>query len=430
MTSILAACAAIVAAFWAVVILDRKRSWPREMRLDLCEPESAEDPARPSPSRRDTVVIIPARNERETVEVALPSLLAQADDFARLIYVDDRSDDGTGDVARKIADATPGATRVDVLRAPERRSGWTGKLHALEHGLEHARAVCDPLPEWILLTDADIHHAPGSIRALRALADRASRDTVSIMARLRAENVWERLLIPPFVAFFQLLYPFRRVADDRSRVAAGAGGCVLVRREALERAGGLEAVRGAVIDDVSLARAIKRAGGRLWLGLSSGITSVRGYDGPGEIVRMIARTAYEQLGRNVLVLLATLLGILLVLVSPPIVLALSIARLELFPALAALFAWGAQTAMLHPAVRHHGVGRAWALTLPFASVFYLYATALSAWRDWRGAGVQWRGRVLHDETDASAARTADRDEPCSPAMDADGEPMLERERKR
>lgn len=388
--------ALLPAVFWALVLLDRRRSWPADLYLPaISESESgSRDDSRAS-AAADLVVIVPARNERDVIGDALSSLLEQKEDFARLIYVDDRSDDGTGDAAREIARKHSAERQVDVIEAPEPPRGWTGKLHALEQGLARARELLGKPPVWVLLTDADIRHFPGSIRSLRAIAERQGRDYVSVMARLRAVSAWERLLIPPFVCFFQLLYPFRRVADDRSRVAGGAGGCVLVRHESLERAGGFRAIRSAVIDDVSLARAIKRTGGRLWLGFSAGILSIRGYERVGPIVGMVARTAFEQLRCSAILLFATVAGIALVLISPPLLLALALFVGSPPAAALAAFAWLAETIALLPSVRHHGVHPVWALSLPFASVFYLWATVLSAYRHWRGHGVAWRGRAVH-----------------------------------
>jgi len=215
-----------------------------------------------------------------------------------------------------------------------------------------------------------------------------------VMARLCSESFWERLLMPPFVYFFQLLYPFRRVSDPRSRVAAAAGGCVLVRSSLLERAGGLGAIHGEVIDDVALARRVKLAGGRCWLGFDPDVVSVRAYGGLGEITRMVARTAFNQLGYRYTLLAATLGFLGLFFAAPPLLALLGALTHQLGAAAAALATWGLQALHFLPVVRHQRVPPAFALTLPLAAILYGYMTTISAWRHFSRAGVEWRGRPV------------------------------------
>jgi hopene-associated glycosyltransferase HpnB len=390
--------AAGVAAVWILFHLDRARAWPHELRLPL-DPGAAElearPEARPDPGAAELIVVVPARNEADVVETALSALAAQAADFDRLYYVDDRSTDGTASRAARIAASASRSDAVVVVRAAEPPPGWTGKIHALHCGLEHALSDrATRLPEWILFTDADIEHPPGSIRALRRVAASGPYDYVSVMVRLRAESFWERLLIPPFVFFFHAIYPFRRVRDPSSRCAAGAGGCVLIRRQALEKAGGLAAIAGAVIDDVSLARAVKAAGGRLWLGLCADMVSLRRYERFDEITQMVARTAFTQLRESWTFLVGALIGIGLFLVSPPILVAIGAIGRSWPTALAGAVAWGAQALALEPSVRHHRVPAIFAFGLPIASAFYGYMTALSGWRHASRKGVAWRGRTV------------------------------------
>jgi hopene-associated glycosyltransferase HpnB len=256
-----------------------------------------------------------------------------------------------------------------------------------------AIAAAGDAPEWILFTDADIRHRPRSVRSLVALGEREGFDMVSVMARLRADGFWERLLIPAFVYFFQLLYPFRRIRDPRSSVYGAAGGCVLARRTVLERAGGLASIRGALIDDVNLGRILKRAGGRTWLGFDPGIESIRGYPTLDDVWKMVARSAFDQLSYSYALTALVVAGMLAILASPPLTLAIALAAGESHPALWSAAAWTLSALALHPAVVHHRVPGIYAASLPLASLFYALMTASSAWDHFRGRGGRWKGRV-------------------------------------
>ncbi|MDX1645302.1 MAG: glycosyltransferase, partial [Thermoanaerobaculia bacterium] len=298
---------------WLGFALVRARRWPGELLLDR-------DVERGEPDRSDcggtVVALVPARDEAATLPETLPTLLRQSPPLAAVVLVDDGSSDDTVELARSAAEAVGAADRLVVVAAGEPASGWSGKLHALERGRREIGERWGDDLEWILVADADIAHRDGSVTALLDVARRERRDLVSVMARLRTETFWERLLVPPFVYFFHLLYPFRLVASRRSSVAAAAGGCMLVRRRTLERIGGFATIRSALIDDVALGRAVARAGGRLWLGLDAGIRSVRGYGSLGSIWRMVERSAFVQL-RFRWSLLAVVLSILaLGLVAP------------------------------------------------------------------------------------------------------------------
>ncbi|MGQ9591256.1 MAG: glycosyltransferase, partial [Planctomycetota bacterium] len=311
MASFLILLSAVVLAFWAAVALDRKRWWPSDLRL----PEAS--PAGAAAAARGLAVIVPARDEAEIIGRTLPALLAQGDSFRALVIADDRSSDGTARLAAELAAGSPCAGKVRVVRVPQPPAGWSGKVHALEAGVREL-AAWTPSPEWILFTDADVVHAPGSLAALVEKSLAEGLDLVSVMVRLSVSNFWEKLLIPPFVYFFQLLYPFRRVAEVGSRTAAAAGGCLLLRREALDRMGGLSSVRGEVIDDVAIAKRVKASGGRIWLGTSDALVSARTYGSLEEIVRMVSRTAFVQLRKRYSLVALTLAGLALFLVSPPI----------------------------------------------------------------------------------------------------------------
>ncbi|MFG2824714.1 glycosyltransferase [Kitasatospora sp. NPDC048365] len=349
-------------------------------------------PERRVPERWPTVaVVVPARDEAEVLPVSLPSVLAQEyPGEARVIVVDDHSSDGTGELARRLGAA--GGLPLTVATPPPLPAGWTGKLWALRHGVELAGEV-----EWLLLTDADIAHRPGSLVALVEAGEAGGLDLVSQMARLRVETRWERLIVPAFVYFFAQLYPFRWSNRPGARTAAAAGGCSLVRRAALERAGGVAAIRGAVIDDVSLARAVKRDGGRTWLGLADLVDSVRPYPRFGQLWRMVSRSAYAQLRHSVLLLAGTVLGLALVYLVPPVALVAGAVAGAVAGSWAVAAAGGAAWAVMAgtylPMLRYYRQPAAAAVLLPFTALLYLLMTVDSAVQHWRGRGAAWKGRT-------------------------------------
>ncbi|WP_280726971.1 glycosyltransferase [Kitasatospora sp. MAA4] len=359
-------------------------------RTDVRLPERLTPPAWPS-----VALVVPARDEAEVLPLSLPGLLAQRyPGSARVILVDDHSTDGTARVARELSAGTAtGALPLTVSTPPPLPPGWTGKLWAVRHGVELAGDV-----DYLLLTDADIAHGPETLAALVAAAETQHLDLVSQMARLRTETGWERLIVPAFVYFFAQLYPFRRSNRPGSRTAAAAGGCSLVRREALERAGGIAAIRGAVIDDVSLARAVKRSGGRTWLGLAEHtaalrVDSVRPYPGLGPLWRMVSRSAYAQLRHSLPLLVGTVLGLTLVYLVPPVAAITGLAAGDL-PLLAAGAAgWALMAGTYLPMVRYYGRPAPAAALLPFTALLYLLMTVDSAVQHWRGRGAAWKGRT-------------------------------------
>lgn len=345
------------------------------------------------------IAVIPARNEAEMLPLTLPSVLAQ-DELTGIVLVDDESEDGTTGIARRTAVGAGRPERMRVVRTGPKPSEWTGKAWALARGVEAvAEESSSDDDSWLLFTDADIEHRPGSVRALMEQAE-SGYDLVSVMARLRVGSFWERLLVPTFVYFFQLLYPFRKVVAAGSRVAAAAGGCVLVRRSVLERAGGIASISGAVIDDVALARSVTVAGGRLWLGLDAGIRSLRPYPRLMDLWRMVSRSAYDQLGYRVGLLILVLIGLVLFFVAPPVFLLAGIERLSSGAPGTWWVVAGAGIAIvleargLWPSVRHHGLSAPYALVLPFSSLLFAGMTLSSAWAHHSGAGVRWRGRKV------------------------------------
>lgn len=331
-------------------------------------------------------VVVPARDEAEVLPLSLPSLLAQEyPGPARILLVDDGSADGTGELARTLAEQAPGGPELTVISPGDPEPGWTGKLWAVRHGIARARADGAGGPDFLLLTDADIAHAPDSLRRLVGAALTSRLDLVSQMARLRVATGWERMIVPAFVYFFAQLYPFRWVNRPSARTAAAAGGCVLLRTEAAVRAGLPDSIRNAVIDDVTLGRAVKRSGGRIWLGLAEGVTSVRPYAGLRPLWRMVSRSAYAQLRNNPLVLVGTVLGLALVYLVPPV--------WACAGSLLGGAAWLVMTVTYVPMLRYYGQPLWLAPLLPVTAALYLAMTVDSGVQHHRGRGAAWKGRT-------------------------------------
>ncbi|MBS1840347.1 MAG: glycosyltransferase [Acidobacteria bacterium] len=333
------------------------------------------------------VAVVPARNEAETIARTVASLAQQ--DYPgqfSIIVVDDHSEDGTGALARKALEESNAREKVRVVDSAPLVPGWTGKLWALQNAVE---ATDSQKPDFFWFTDADIIHAPDTLRRLVSRAERDTLDLTSLMVLLQTETFTEKLIIPPFLYFFLMLYPPRWIANPKSRTAGAAGGCVLLRRSALARIGGLAAIRSEIIDDCSLARAVKRSGGQIWMGLTRRSVSLRRYSHWSELQNMIARTAFTQLNYSVLQLIGTLAGLALTFVAP-VALALSTNSRIWLPA---LLAWCLMSASFLPTVVFYRLSPIWSPFLPIAAVFYAYATFLSAIRYWLGRGGQWKGRA-------------------------------------
>jgi hopene-associated glycosyltransferase HpnB len=366
-------------AVWVYLLLARGGFWR------IPKPSRVREAA--VPAHANVVIVIPARDEAASIGQALDSLVDQAS----IIVVDDHSSDATADVASR-----HGAT---VLSSRPLPPGWTGKMWAAAQGVDAALAT---RPDYVLLTDADIVHAPGNVAGLVARAEAHGFDLVSLMVRLRTESFAERALIPAFVFFFLKLYPPAWIASPRHRTAGAAGGCMLIRRETIERIGGIERIRGELIDDCALARAVKRTGGKVWLGLTRESRSIRAYGGFGEIWRMISRTAFTQLNYSPLLLCGTLAGLALTYLAPP-VLALTFSRVAA-PLGAA--AWLMMSISYAPMLRIYGRSILWAPALPLVALFYAGATIDSAVRYWTGRGGAWKGRTQALKTTPnSASRT-------------------------
>lgn len=370
--------AAITLCAWLYLFFGRGFFW----RVDLVKPDG------PEPGPALVAVVLPARNEAGVVATSVTSLLnQQGDQNVHVFLVDDNSSDNTAEVARSAAASTGKPERLTVISGKPLPAGWSGKLWAIQQGIECAKRLN---PDFLLLTDADIEHGPNSVATLSGIAESQSFDLVSFMVKLYCRTFAERALIPAFVYFFFQLYPPRWIRTSKHRIAAAAGGSILIRPQALERAGGVEAIRTEIIDDCALARAVKRSGGKVWLGLTDETRSIRPYGSFAEIGCMISRNAFNQLQHSTVLLFAALLGMSLVYLLPPAVALLS----RNLPAeLLAGLAWLLMTISFLPLVRFYRLTPAWAIALPLIAVFYMGASFHSALRYWRGHGGEWKGRV-------------------------------------
>ncbi len=359
------ALAAAALLVWAVLLFGRGSFWRDRPGLA------------PAPARGAVDIVVPARDEEGVIGAALASLLAQDHAAFRVILVDDASTDATRAIALGMNDP-----RLTVIAGQPRPAGWSGKLWAVAQGLAASTAP------FVLLTDADIVHDPGHLAALLAKAEAEDLDLVSEMVALHCDSLAERALVPGFVYFFQLLYPFDWVNDPLRATAAAAGGTILIRRRALDRIGGIGVVAGALIDDVALAQAVKR-GGRIYLGHSALARSVRPYPDFGEIWRMIARTAFVQLRHSWALLALTLLGLGLVFLVPPMAAVFGNGWARPF----GLAGWAAMAWSYGPSLHRFRRSPLWAPLLPLVALFYMAATLGSALDHARGRGVVWKRRA-------------------------------------
>jgi hopene-associated glycosyltransferase HpnB len=332
-------------------------------------------------------VVIPARNEAACVGESIGSLLAQ--DYAgelAVVLVDDDSHDGTAAVARRAAQGAGREGRLTVMAAEPLPNGWTGKMWALRCGIAAAEAAGQP--KYLLLTDADIAHAPDAVASLVARAEANGTVLTSLMAKLRCESLAERVHVPAFIFFFAMLYPFAWVARRDRTTAAAAGGCMLVRADAFRAAGGIASIRAALIDDCALAAEMKRQG-PIWLGLTRRVRSIRPYPQWADFKRMVARSAYAQLNYSPLLLAATMLAMTLVFLAPP-VLALAASG---WPRLIGLAAWALMALAFQPTLRLYSLSPLWGIALPAIALLYMAYTVISALDYAAGRGGTWKGRV-------------------------------------
>jgi hopene-associated glycosyltransferase HpnB len=359
---------------WIGLLAFREQFWLARDTDKAAVPDPAAWPA--------VTAVIPARDEAEVVGRAIASHVAQ--DYPgvfRIVLVDDGSIDGTADIART---AAQGSDRLTVIAGTPPPAGWTGKLWAMRNGVERAGETLD----YLWFTDADIAHAPDTLRSLVVRSERDRLALNSLMAELRCDSLAEQAMIPAFVLFFQMLYPFRLVNRPQARLAAAAGGCMLVKREALAKAGGLAVIADAIIDDCAMGETMKRQG-PIRLSLTRRSVSLRPYGGWGEIVAMISRSAYAQLHYSPWLLAGTLMGLLLMFVAP--------VGLALFGSggarLCGALAWAAMAVCYQPMLRFYRQSPLWGLAMPAIGMVYAAATFLSAWQHWQGRGGMWKGRA-------------------------------------
>jgi hopene-associated glycosyltransferase HpnB len=375
--SLTIACIALIA--WIYLIFYRGGFWLAGERDDADQPFWPDDADWPT-----VAVIIPARDEAAMLPQSLGSILAQDYPKLSIVLVDDNSSDGTAAAARQIA-AKAGRDAV-ILQCQLLPAVWTGKLWALHQGVSYVETTKSP-PDYLLFTDADIHYAQCSVKRLVARAKKNELVLTSLMAKLHCESFAEHALIPAFVFFFQMLYPFAWVNDTSARTAAAGGGCMLVERLALQRAGGVAKIRGAVIDDCALAKVMK-AEGPIWLGLSDQVRSLRKYPAIGDIGHMVARSAYAQLRYSPLLLAATLAGMAVTYLAPPF-----LAFFASYPANAsAAAAWALMMLTFLPILRFYRLSPLWGAALPLIAATYSAFTLNSAYEHWRGRGGTWKGR--------------------------------------
>jgi len=376
--------AAIVLAIWLYLIAARGGFW-RAAQRDDASVRPNDDTARRWPA---VTAVIPARDEAETVGETAASLLRQNyPGIFTVVLVDDQSRDATASVAREAAAALGAGDRLCVLSGRALPAGWTGKLWAQSQGVEFAENM-PQAPEYLLLTDADIIYAPDALASLVARAERHGFVLTSLMAKLRCESFAERMFVPAFIFFFQMLYPFAWASDPRRSTAAAAGGCMLIRRDALRAAGGLAAIRTALIDDCALAKTLKPHG-PISIALTERVHSVRAYPAVGDIRRMVSRTAYAQLRYSPFLLAGTVLGLTLTYLAP---VALAVFA-EGIPQFVGIFAWVLMAFTFWPTLRFYRRSWLWAPALPAIAAVYMAFTLDSAYQHARGRGGMWKGRA-------------------------------------
>ncbi len=393
MVNILVIIASLSLIIWVYLLLFRGGFWLSNQRVDSNFNSLNQYPS--------VCAVIPARNEADVLPISLKSLLNQ--DYSgsfSIILVDDQSDDNTGKVAQEIAKNFQQSEQLQVISGQPLASGWSGKLWAMKQGIEQAKHL-EYKPDYLLLTDADIEHHNTNIQELVNKAETENLALTSLMVKLRCDSFWEQFLIPAFVYFFEKLYPFSWVNNAQNKMAAAAGGCILIRRDILEEIGGIEIVKQALIDDCSLAAAVKaklqenskNPDQGIWLGLSEKTLSLRPYDNLDSIWNMVARTAYTQLNYSPLLLIGTLLGLTLVYLIAPISLLIGLIIQNQLIAILGGITWLLMTISYLPTLKLYQCSPLWGLSLPLIGFLYGLMTIDSALRHWRGKGGGWKGRV-------------------------------------
>ena len=371
--------AAVSLAAWAYLVFFNGGFWLTSER----EERDGEKSAAPATWPRVTAVI-PARNEADMLPLSLTSLVAQdyPGEFS-IVIVDDQSTDATADIARAIAAGS--AREITIISGAPLPPAWTGKVWAMHQGIAAASVS---KPDYLLLTDADIAYAPGTLSSLVKSSHANGRAMTSVMAKLKCQSFAEKALVPAFIFFFKMLYPFRGVNRPAAPTAAAAGGCMLVARAALERAGGIASIRGALIDDCALGKLLKKQG-PIWLGLSNNVTSLREYPALQDIRQMVARSAYAQLKYSPLLLLGTVAGMGIIYLAPLVFVFSASFPANVLAAMSYLLMIGA----FQPTLRFYNRSPLWGLALPVIAMTYVGFTLDSAYQHRRGRGGLWKGRV-------------------------------------
>ena len=371
-------------AIWLFLLLFWGNFWRGDRRIETDLEVLANYPT--------VCAIVPARDEAESIETSLTNLLKQ--DYPGkffIVLVDDNSSDRTGEIARYTAEKLNKSQQLTVVSGKPLAPGWKGKLWAMQQGVAEARS--QSTPDYFLLTDADIKHPADNITRLVAKAENQQLDMVSLMVLLRCQSFWEKLLIPAFVFFFQKLYPFAWVNNQNKSLAAAAGGCILISNQALTEIGGIATIKDALIDDCSLAKAVKSKGKNIWLGLSETTTSLRGYDSLSVIWDTIARTAYTQLNYSPLLLVGTVIGMAMVYLVAPVCLIVGIFTLDWLLITTSILTWLLMIWAYLPTIKLYKLSIVWAFCLPAIALLYTLMTIDSAIKYYRGRGGAWKGRT-------------------------------------
>ena len=392
MVEILAGLMVLSLAIWLFLLLFWGQFWRVDQQLKTTVNKLQSLPT--------VCVVVPARNEADVIPVSLRSLLLQ--DYPgnfHVFLVDDQSTDGTANFAQGVAYAVDKLEQLHIIYSADLPHGWSGKLWAMEQGVKVAvetfHETSLQLPDYLLLTDADIEHDISNLRRLVAKAETENLDLVSLMVKLRCQSFWEQLLIPAFVFFFQKLYPFRWVNNPKKSIAA-AGGCILIRRETLEKIGGLQIIRQALIDDCSLAKVVKSHQGKIWVGLDALTYSLRPYDSLETIWNMVARSAYTQLNYSPLLLVGSVLGMFIVYMLPILGIILGLIMGNLLIIITGLLISLLMTFAYFPIIAFYKCPLWLAFCLPIIAFLYTLMTLDSANRHWQGKGGAWKGRVYQN----------------------------------
>lgn len=371
--------ASVSAVIWLYLALFRGRFWLANQRLST---EHAQLDTWP-----DIAIVIPARNEQGVIKPTLTSFQNQDyPGYLSIIVVDDNSEDGTVDDIKHSRD-----TKTELLQGRAVPAGWTGKLWALQQGIDEI-LLRKPLPAFFLFSDADIIHPKESVRQLVLHAEERALELVSLMVRLNCRSKWEMILIPAFVFFFQKLYPFPWINNPSCKTAGAAGGCILIRTATLLQAGGLEKIKNQVIDDCALAQLIKPHGS-IWVGLTQEVISHRPYASLKEIWNMVIRTAFNQLHHSACLLALSCIGMILTYVIPPAVFVVGAISLNFLLIAIGGVVWAIMILCYAPTLRLYTRRPLEALLLPIAALMYTLMTIDSAQRFWRHKNPTWKGRA-------------------------------------